>query len=73
MLITIDATATHRSNRYIKMYPKVTRNGFAEIDRHPVERAIDMISMKSSFTIDNNKGYKELMGKIDFMLKKISK
>lgn len=72
VLVAIEASATQRLNRHLKMFPEIPRDDFIAFCKHPVERAIDYISMKSNFTITNNKGYNELMNQTDSILKKLS-
>jgi histidinol phosphatase-like PHP family hydrolase/predicted nuclease with RNAse H fold/dephospho-CoA kinase len=72
VLLYIDAPFNARKNRYCKLELGMTAEKFKKINNHPVEMSIIKIISHCNHTINNNKGYKELMHNVDLLLKKIN-
>ncbi len=72
VLVYIDASFNVRENRYRKLEPSVSAEKFKEIDSRPVEMSIAKIISLHNHRINNNKGYKELIHKMDSLLLKLN-
>lgn len=72
ILLSIETPFHLRADRYCKFDHTVTNEGFAKIDAMSVESTIDKISYKCDYRIKNDKSYKELMKKLDSLVKELS-
>ena len=72
VLVSIDASQNIRAKRYMDAEPSTTKDEFALMDKHPVEKAISFIEIKSQCHIKNNKGYSTLRSYVDTLVKKLS-
>ncbi|GHT08836.1 hypothetical protein FACS1894139_18890 [Planctomycetales bacterium] len=72
ILLCVEAPFVARANRYNKLNPNTSKEEFAKIDSHMVEKSIDAIATKSNYKVINGKSYKELMSKLDSLLSKLS-
>jgi len=72
ILIYIDAPFSIREKRYRNLEPGASAERFSEIDTRPVEMSIVKIIGYRDHKLNNNKGYKELIHKIDAFLLKLN-